>query len=52
MTSNIDTTFPPDDERVSKSEMRAQFATIKTEIDDLQRLNSVAWQIAIGILDL
>lgn len=48
MSSNVDTTIPADNERPIKSEFRAQFQTIKDEIEALQRETRLAWKIAIG----
>lgn len=46
MASQVDATFPADNVKVSKSEMRDQFRTIRDEITDLQRKTGLAWQIA------
>jgi hypothetical protein len=52
MASNIDETFPRDNEQVQKSEMRANFAAAKEEIEALQAKTSLPVQIAFGILSL
>lgn len=46
MASNIDITLPPDDEKASKADFRAQWLTIKTEIEALMRNANVIGQIA------
>ena len=50
MTSSIDNTFPPDDEKVDKALMRANFAAAKTEIEDLQRKVRLPWQVAFDLV--
>jgi hypothetical protein len=52
MSSDVDTTFPADDVKVSKSEMRAQFLVIKNEIETLQRQSNLPWKIAVGDVSL
>ncbi len=47
MASQVDETFPADNVRVSKSEMRDQFRVIKEEIEDLQRQNTLPWHLAL-----
>lgn len=47
MASQVDETFPADNVRVSKSEMRDQFRVIKEEIEDLQRQNTLPWRLAL-----
>ena len=37
MASAVDTTFPPDDEKVSKADFRAQMLLISNEITALQQ---------------
>ena len=46
MASSIDVTLPPDGEKVSKAEFRAQFLVIKNEIEALQRLIAVPGHLA------
>jgi hypothetical protein len=41
MSSDIDTTFPADNVKVSKATMRAQYSTIKDEIEALQSKTGV-----------
>ena len=48
MASNVDPTFPPDGEKVAKSDWRGQQAVIKSEIETLQAKVSLARQIALG----
>lgn len=50
--SNVDPTFPPDNQRVEKAKMRQQFATIKSETETQIKKTSVPWQIALSILSL
>ena len=52
MASDINTSFPPDNEQVSKTTMREQYVIIKDEIEDLQHKTSLAWQIATGVVVL
>ena len=47
--SEIDATIPADNEKVDKSEVRANFGHAKDEIDDLYRYTGLAWQIATNI---
>ncbi len=44
MASQVDVTLPPDNERPSKAEFRAQFATISAEITALQRSLNAAFR--------
>ena len=46
MASNVDVTLPADGEKVSKAEFRAQFLTIKNEIEALQKYISMAGRLA------
>jgi len=48
MASDVDTTIPADNTKPVKSEFRAQFSTIKDELEALQLLTSLAWKIALG----
>lgn len=48
MTSEVDSTFPADNVKVSKATMRAQQLVIKNEITELQRKVRLAWKIARG----
>ena len=48
MSSDVNEKFPADNVKVSKSEMRAQFLTIKNEIEEMQRKVRLAWKIARG----
>lgn len=48
MTSAVDSTFPADNEKVSKATARAQALVIKTEITELQRKVRLPWKIARG----
>jgi hypothetical protein len=48
MSSNVDTTFPADNEKVSKASWRAQQLVIKTELEELQRKTRLPWLIARG----
>jgi len=52
MTSNVDTTFPADNVKVSKATFRAQMLVIKTELEELQRLTRLPWKIARGDLSV
>lgn len=47
-TSAVDDTIPADDVKVSKGDLRANFATIKDELNELFRKTSKAWKIANG----
>lgn len=46
--SGIDTTVPADNVRVSKGDVRDNFRAASDSIEALQRLNGLAWQIALG----
>ena len=46
MASDIDVTFPANGVKVSKATLRAQWQTIKDEIEKLQRLESVPGRAA------
>ncbi len=48
MASNVDAAVPADNVKVDKALIRANFATIVTEIEALQREISLPWQMAIG----
>lgn len=48
MASNIDEAVPADNARVQKSDMRANFAHAKAEIEALQNATSLARQMAFG----
>lgn len=50
--SNVDVTIPADNEKVSKADIRTNFAAIKSEIEDLQRKTDLPWRIATGVADL
>ena len=50
--SEVDPTFPADNVKVDKAEMRAQFATIQEEITDLMRTTRLPYQIAFGLVSL
>jgi len=50
MASAVDETFPADNVKVSKSEMRAQFLTIKNEITAIQAKQGIPGQLAYGAL--
>ena len=52
MASDIDVTLPPDGEKASKAEFRAQFLVIKNEIEELQQKIAVPGRIAFGVIDL
>tara|TARA_Y100000034_G_C6899377_1_gene415395 strand:- start:947 stop:1105 length:159 start_codon:yes stop_codon:yes gene_type:complete len=52
MSSDIDATKPADNVQVSKQDMRDNFLAAKDEIEELQRLTGIPWQIAIGVLGL
>ncbi len=47
-TSDVDPTFPSDNEKVSKAEMRAQFLVIKTELEFLLSRLGAAGAMAFG----
>ena len=47
-TSAVDVTFPPDIEKVSKAEMRAQFLVIKNELNSLFARVGVAGAMAFA----
>ncbi len=47
-TSSVDATFPVDNEKVSKAEMRAQFLTIKEELTYLLSRIAIAGNSAFG----
>jgi len=51
MSSNVNVAFPPDNEKVSKADMRDQFQTIKTEIEALQRVSTLPWKLALSEFD-
>ena len=46
--SGIDVTIPADNVRVVKGDMRDNFRAASDTIEALQRLNSIAWQNALG----
>lgn len=46
--SGIDVTVPADNVRVSKGDVRDNFRAASDSIESLQRLNGMAWQIALG----
>jgi len=48
MASDVDSTFPADNVKVSKATMRAQQLIIKNELEELQRLTRLPWIIARG----
>ena len=48
MASEVDATFPSDDEKVDKAQMRQQFLVIKNELSELQRMTRLPWLIATG----
>lgn len=50
--SQVDATFPPDNVAVDKSLMRAQFATIKSEITTLLQRTAYARRIAYGEISM
>jgi|TARA_Y100000310_G_scaffold345109_1_gene461853 hypothetical protein len=50
MASAVDETFPADNVKVSKSEMRTQFLTIKNEITAVQAKQGIPGQLAYGTL--
>lgn len=52
MTSQVDTTFPADNVKVSKATFRAQMLIIKTEITEQQKATSLARRIAFGDANL
>lgn len=52
MASQIDPTFPPDNQRVEKSQMRQQLAYAKQEIEKLQKQTALPWLLALGIQTL
>ena len=52
MASDVDATFPADNEKVSKATMRAQFLVIKNELEDLQSKVRLPWKIARGELSV
>jgi len=48
MASKVDSSFPADNVKVSKSSFRAQMVIIKSELEEVQRKVRLAWKIAIG----
>lgn len=52
MASNVDPTFPQDDEQVDKGDFRAQMTIINAEITALQQKVTLAWQMAMGVVSL
>ena len=46
--SGIDTSVPADNVRASKGDMRDNFRAASDSIEALQKLNGMAWQIALG----
>lgn len=48
MASQVDDTVPADNVKVSKGDLRENFATIKDELNELFRKTSKAWLIANG----
>jgi len=48
MASAVDTSFPPEDEQVSKGDFRAQMLIISNEITALQRDTDLPNKIAFG----
>lgn len=46
--SGIDVAVPADNVRVSKGDVRDNFRGASDSIESLQRLNGLAWQIALG----
>lgn len=52
MTSQVDAAIPADNVKVEKSELRANFRTIRDEITELQRQTRKPWKIAFGELSL
>lgn len=46
--SGVDVTVPADNVRVSKGDVRDNFRAASDSIESLQRLNGMAWQIALG----
>lgn len=47
MSSDIDATKPNDNLLANKADLRNNLLAAKNEIEELQRLTSVAWAIAI-----
>lgn len=52
MASQVDDTIPRDNVKPDKAEFRENFATIKREIEALQRQTTLAWQLALGYQSL
>lgn len=48
MTSAVDVTFPADNVKVDKSDMRAQLLIISNEITALQKATDLPAEIAFG----
>lgn len=46
--SDVDDTFPPNNEKVSKADMREQFGVIKSELEELESKTSLAWLMLSG----
>lgn len=47
-TSNINAAIPADNVKVSKADMRTNFAAAKSEIEQLMRQTRLPWQIAFN----
>ena len=47
MASQVDTSFPPDNTKVSKADMRDQFRTIADEISALQQKSTLACRLML-----
>jgi hypothetical protein len=50
--SQVDTTFPADNEKVDKADFRAQMVIIQSELTDTLRKTSLAWKISIGDISI
>lgn len=48
MASKIDDTIPADNVKAVKSDVRKNFTNAKTEITELQRITSQAYELATG----
>jgi len=51
-SSDVDTTKPADNVKVSKADERAHKLVVKTEIEALQRKTELPWLIAFGVNSL
>lgn len=50
--SDVDDTFPPNNEKVSKADMREQFGVIKAELEVLEAETSLAYRMLSGLVSI